>query len=79
MEMRKFIVEIHPDGTVHATEYEDRVVACVYGDEPKPEVRVYKRIIEYCETMIFLMKGNADKVDAYNDVIITCKHLGNLL
>lgn len=24
MEMRKFIVEIHPDGTVHATEYEDR-------------------------------------------------------
>lgn len=24
MEMRKFIIEIHPDGTVHATEYEDR-------------------------------------------------------
>lgn len=23
MEMRKFIVEIHPDGTVHATEYEE--------------------------------------------------------
>lgn len=79
MEMRKFIVEIHSDGTVHATEYEDRVVAWLYGDEQTPEVCAYKRIIEHCETMIFLMKGNADKVDAYNDVIIRCKHLGNLL
>lgn len=42
MEMRKFIVEIHPDGTVHATEYEDR--------EENPVEKIIKAIEQRKET-----------------------------
>ena len=68
--MRKFIIDLKTDGTMKWAE------VC---DEPTPEVRAYKRIIEHCETMMWLFKENADKVDAYNNVIIMCKRLGNLL
>ena len=67
--MRKFIIDIKPDGTMKWAE------VC---DELPPEVRAYKRIIEHCETMTYLMNGNADKVATYKNVIIMCKRLGNL-
>lgn len=67
--MRKFIIDLKPDGTMKWVE------VC---DEPAPEVRAYKRIIDHCETMAYLWKGNADKYDAYRNVIAACKRLGNL-
>lgn len=67
--MRKFIIDLKPDGTMKWAE------VC---DEPTPEVRAYIRIIDHCETMSYLVSGNADKVAAYQNVIVMCKRLGNL-
>lgn len=41
MEMRKFIVEIHPDGRVYATEYQDVMEAAKFAVETEKE-RAYK-------------------------------------
>lgn len=67
--MRKFIIDLQPDGTMKWAE------VC---DEPTPEVQAYKRIIDHCETMQFLNSDNQDKVDAYRDVMVMCKRFGNL-
>lgn len=64
--MRKFIIDLKSDGTMKWAE------VC---DEPTPEARAYKRIIDYCKTMANV---NADKVTAYQDVMIFCKTMGNL-
>lgn len=41
MEMRKFIVEIHPDGRVYATEYQDAMEAAKVVVETEKK-RAYK-------------------------------------
>lgn len=67
--MRKFVIDLESDGTMKWAE------VC---DELTPEVRAYKRIIDHCKTMSYLVSGNADKVAAYRNVMIMCKRLGNL-
>lgn len=68
--MRKFIIDLKSDGTMKWAE------VC---DEPTPEARAYKRIINYCEIMEYLEDGkNADKIAAYQNVIFMCKRLGSL-
>lgn len=68
--MRKFIIDLKPDGTMKWAE------VC---DEPMTEVQAYKRIIRHCESMIYLESGKLDKVAAYKNVIYMCrKQLGYL-
>lgn len=62
--MRKFIIDLQPDGTMKWAE------VC---DEPTLEAQAYKRIIDYCKTMAYLADGNADKVAAYQNVMYMCK------
>ena len=69
MKMRKFIVEIQRDGTMKWAE------VC---DETDQQKAAYKRILEHCEVMEYLSKGNKDKYEAYHNVAILCKRLGNL-
>ena len=38
----------------------------------------YKKILEHCEVMEYLYKANKDKYEAYHNVAILCKRLGNL-
>lgn len=56
MEMRKFIIEIHPDGTLTCCEYED----------PKDTIRVatdrawlagYQQAIKHCDEQVRTLKG----------------------
>lgn len=67
--MRKFIIDLKPNGTMKWAE------VC---DEPSPDVTAYNRIIEHCETMLFLNPDNADKVDAYTDVMTVCRYLRSI-
>lgn len=67
--MRKFIIDLKPDGSMKWAE------VC---DEPTPEAKAYKRVIDHCKTMIYLNENNEDKVSAYRDVMVLCKRLGNL-
>lgn len=66
--MRKFIIDLKPDGTMKWAE------VC---DEPDAEYRTYKKIANYCETMMYLNKGkNLDMYMAYKDIFGLCKRLG---
>ena len=67
--MRRFIIDLKPDGTVKWAE------VC---DEPKPGIEAYKRVIDHCKTMMYLNENNEDKVSAYRNVMVLCKRLGNL-
>lgn len=67
--MRKFIIDLKPDGTMRWAE------VC---DEPDPQKAAYKRILEHCEVMECLYKGDKGKYEAYHNVAILCKRLGNL-
>lgn len=53
MEMRKFIVEIHPDGRVYATEYEDPSERIYSADYDRYDIRdaLRKVGIECCSEM----------------------------
>lgn len=76
--MRKFIIDLKPNGTMKWAEVCDEPSSEVC-DEPSSEVQVYKRIISYCESMVYLESGNSDKVAAYQKVIYMCrKQLGTL-
>ena len=46
--MRKFIIDLKPDGTMKWAE------VC---DEPDPAKTAYKKILEHCEVMEYLYKG----------------------
>ena len=59
MEMRKFIIEIHPDGTLTCCEYED----------PKETIRAandrawlagYRKAIEHCDEQVEYLKKFKD-------------------
>ena len=69
--MRKFIIELKPDGTMKWAE------VC---DQLDPQKVAYKKILEYCEVMEYLYRAheNKDKYEAYHNVAILCKRLGNL-
>lgn len=70
--MRRFIIDLESDGTMKWAE------VC---DEPDPQKEAYKRILEHCEVMEYLfkaIKANKDKYEAYHNVAILCKRLGNL-
>ena len=69
--MRKFIINLKPDGTMKWAE------VC---DEPDPQNVAYKKILDYCENMMHLYKTPLDKdrYDAYYKVAILCKRLGKL-
>lgn len=56
MEMRKFVIEIHPDGTLTCCEYE----------EPKESIRAatdrawldgYQQAIKHCDEQVCILKG----------------------
>lgn len=51
--MRKFIIDLKPNGTMKWAE------VC---DEPSSEVQVYKRIISYCESMVYLESGTLTRL-----------------
>lgn len=69
--MRKFIIDLKPDGTMKWAE------VC---DESDSQKVAYKKILEYCEVMMNLYKAPSDKdrFDAYYNVAVLCKRLGNL-
>ena len=66
--MRKFIIDLKPDGTMKYAE------VC---DEPNAEQQAYKKIADYCKTMMYLNKGeNLDMYTAYENVFKLCKRSG---
>ena len=66
--MRTFIIDLKPDGTMKWAE------VC---DEPNVEQQTYKKIADYCDTMMYLNKGkNLDMYMAYKDIFGLCKRLG---
>lgn len=67
--MRKFIIDLQPDGTMKWAEVCDR---------PDPKKAAYKKILEHCEFMEYLYRSNKDKYEAYHTVATLCKKLGNL-
>lgn len=69
--MRKFIIDLKPDGTMKWAE------VC---DEPDPQKVAYNKILDYCETMMYLYKATSDKdrYEAYYKIATLCKRLGNL-
>lgn len=69
MVMRRFILDLKPDGSVKWAE--------VANDE-SGEVSAYKIIAEHCETMMHAFQNNKDKYETYKNILILCKRLGNL-
>ena len=66
--MRRFIIDLKPDGTMKWAE------VC---DEPNVEYRAYKRIADYCKTMMRLnVDRNLDMYIAYKNVFELCKKEG---
>ena len=66
--MRKFIIDLKPDGTMKWAEV---------ADEPNVEHQTYKKIADYCEVMMYLNKDkNLDMYMAYKDIFGMCKRLG---
>lgn len=69
--MRRFIIDLKSDGTMKWAE------VC---DDPDPQKVAYKKILDHCEVMMYLYKtpSDKDKYEAYHNVAILCKRLGNL-
>ena len=69
--MRKFIIDLKPDGTMKWAE------VC---DEPDPQKDAYKKILHYCEVMMRLYTAPSDKdrYESYYKVAVLCKKLGKL-
>lgn len=68
MEIRRFILDLKPDGSVKWAEV---------ADGECKEVSAYKTIAEHCETMMAVYENHKDKYEAYRNVLILCKRLGN--
>lgn len=79
MEMRKFIVEIHPDGTVHATEYEEPGERLDIRDERLDIWDAIRKIdIECCSAMARAYKeGNKYALDAIEEIEALLNHVLN--
>lgn len=56
MEMRKFIVEIHPDGTLTCCEYEDSKDA-VRAEKDRAWLAGYQQALKHCEEQVRILKG----------------------
>lgn len=70
--MRKFIIDLKPDGTMKWAEVCDEQSA-----EQSAEYRDYKRIADHCEVMMYINKGrNLDMYMAYEDIFKLCKKFG---
>ena len=69
MVMRKFILDLKSDGSVKWAEVSD--------SEPS-ETTAYKKSAEHCETMMYLVRDNKYKYEAYHNILVLCKRLGNL-
>ena len=60
MEMRKFIVEIHPDGRVTCCEYEDPHDACKRG-----WLAGYRRALMHCNDQVETLGASKDRCMSY--------------
>ena len=68
--MRKFIIDLKPDGTMKWAE------VC---DEPDVDYQTCERIANYCKNMAYLnVDKNVDMYIAYKNVFEMCKKLGKL-
>ena len=79
MEMRKFIVEIHPDGRVYATEYEEPNERRYASDYERYDIRDALRQldIECCSEMATAHRNNEryalnalDRVERLIDLVL---------
>lgn len=79
MEMRKFIVEIHPDGRVYATEYEEPCERHYSADYDRYDIRDALRQldIECCSEMATAYRNNEryalnalDRVERLIDLVL---------
>lgn len=61
MEMRKFIVEIHPDGQVTCCEYEDSENAIRVAND-RSWLSGYRQALFHCAEQVELLKGNSAEV-----------------
>ena len=61
MEMRKFIVEIHPDGSLTCCEYEDSENA-IRAANDRSWLSGYRQALIHCGDQVELLKG--DSVEA---------------
>lgn len=56
MEMRKFIIEIHPDGTLSCCEYEDPQVV-TREDKDRAWLSGYRQALVHCTEQVETLKG----------------------
>lgn len=56
MEMRKFIIEIHPDGTLTCCEYEDQKDA-IRAAEDRAWLAGYRHAIIHCDEQVRALEG----------------------
>lgn len=56
MEMRKFIIEIHPDGTLTCCEYEDPKDAVRAATE-RAWLAGYRQALKHCDEQVNTLKG----------------------
>lgn len=56
MEMRKFIIEIHPDGTLTCCEYEDPKDAIRAGTD-RAWLAGYRQALAHCDEQVEALKG----------------------
>ena len=56
MEMRKFIIEIHPDGTLTCCEYEDPVNA-IRAANNRAWLAGYLQALKHCEDQVEYLKN----------------------
>lgn len=56
MEMRKFIIEIHPDGSLTCCEYEDPVEAARAAND-RSWLAGYKQALVHCDEQVNALKG----------------------
>ena len=56
MEMRKFIIEIHPDGTLTCCEYEDPKESIRAANE-RAWMAGYRQALKHCDEQVHTLKG----------------------
>lgn len=56
MEMRKFIIEVHPDGTLTCCEYEDQEDA-IRADKDRAWLSGYRQALVHCTEQVETLDG----------------------
>lgn len=59
MEMRKFIIEIHPDGKLTWCEYEDSITASK-AEKDKAWLSGYRQALVHCDEQVKALEGIKD-------------------